>query len=201
MSGRFCAARSCRRRAVGEAGDRGRRACGSTCPAGVEARGEPVQLTYLEFELLRTLATSPGPRFHAKSAPRRALGRLRLPRPADDRRPRPPPAREDRARSERAEFIFTVRGVGYRFREADEEAAPHQPQTSRSASSSSPSSQGARDRLPRRRPAARDPARRREDRSSWRGPSRRYARSSRGRRPGPSRSTSLASTPRRTKRA
>ena len=40
-----------------------------------------------------------------------------LPRPAHGRRPHPPPAREDRARPADPEYLFTVRGVGYRFRE------------------------------------------------------------------------------------
>ena len=46
------------------------------------------------------------------------LGRLGVPRAADDRRPRAPSAREDRAGPERAELILTVRGAGYRFARA-----------------------------------------------------------------------------------
>ena len=61
--------------------------------------GRPVQLTYVEFELLRTLACHPGPRLQPADAARGALGRVRLPRAEDDRRARPPSAREDRARS------------------------------------------------------------------------------------------------------
>ena len=47
----------------------------------VEIRGEQAQLTYLEFELLRTLAVDSGPRLHAPGSPRQALGRCRVPRP------------------------------------------------------------------------------------------------------------------------
>ena len=92
--------------------DRPRRA------ASVELDGTPVQLTYVEFELLRTLATPSGARVLAAGAARGALGRFGVPRAADDRRPRAPPAREARARSRASRsYILTVRGVGYRFRE------------------------------------------------------------------------------------
>ena len=80
--------------------------------------GAPVQLTYVEFELLRTLASQPG----AGLQPRRMLlealwggSDYREPRTIDvhvrhlreklERDPREP------------EYIHTVRGVGYRFRE------------------------------------------------------------------------------------
>ena len=66
----------------------------------VEVRGAPVQTTYVEFEILVALATSPGPRVDARHAPHAHLGRQRLPRPAHDRRAHPPPAREARARRE-----------------------------------------------------------------------------------------------------
>ena len=52
------------------------------------------QLTYVEFELLRTLVAQPGRVFSRRALLAGDLGRLRLPRAADDRRPRPPPARE-----------------------------------------------------------------------------------------------------------
>ena len=65
-----------------------------------ELRGEPVQLTYVEFEILAVLARHPGPRLHARHAARPHLGRLGVPRPAHDRRAHPPPAREARARPE-----------------------------------------------------------------------------------------------------
>jgi DNA-binding response OmpR family regulator len=83
----------------------------------VEARGNAVQLTYVEFELLRTLATHPG-RVHTREMLLRALwgdSAYREPRTIDvhvrhlreklERDPRQP------------EYILTVRGVGYRFRD------------------------------------------------------------------------------------
>jgi DNA-binding response OmpR family regulator len=83
----------------------------------VELRGGQVQLTYVEFELLRSLAASPG-RVYTREALLRALwgdSAYREPRTIDvhvrhlreklERDPREP------------EFIFTVRGVGYRFRD------------------------------------------------------------------------------------
>ena len=83
----------------------------------VEARGEPVQLTYVEFELLRTLAAQPGRVFSRrmllealwKSAdyrdPRTIDVHVRHLREKLEAEPRTP------------EFILTVRGVGYRFRD------------------------------------------------------------------------------------
>ncbi len=82
----------------------------------VEVRGKPVQLTYVEFELLRTLAAHPG-RVYTREMLLQALwggSDYREPRTIDvhvrhlreklERDPREP------------EFILTVRGVGYRFR-------------------------------------------------------------------------------------
>jgi DNA-binding response OmpR family regulator len=83
----------------------------------VEVGGRPVQLTYLEFELLRTLAGAPG-RVHTRQA---LLDKLwggaayRDPRTIDVH------VRHLREKIERdpgePEYIFTVRGVGYRFRD------------------------------------------------------------------------------------
>ena len=83
----------------------------------VEVRDEPVQLTYVEFELLRTLAAHPG-RVYSRRMLLEALwggADYREPRTIDvhvrhlreklERDPREP------------EYIFTVRGVGYRFRD------------------------------------------------------------------------------------
>ncbi len=83
----------------------------------VEAHSEPAQLTYVEFELLRTLAAHPG-RVYSRATLLEALwgsSDFRDPRTIDvhirhlrekiERDPREP------------EFIFTVRGVGYRFRD------------------------------------------------------------------------------------
>jgi DNA-binding response OmpR family regulator len=82
----------------------------------VEMHGKPVQLTYVEFELLRTLASHPG-RVYTREMLLQALwggADYREPRTIDvhvrhlreklERDPREP------------EFILTVRGVGYRFR-------------------------------------------------------------------------------------
>jgi DNA-binding response OmpR family regulator len=83
----------------------------------VEVRGAPVQLTYVEFELLRTLAASPGRVFSRrmllealwKSAdyrdPRTIDVHVRHLREKLEAEPRTP------------EYILTVRGVGYRFRD------------------------------------------------------------------------------------
>jgi DNA-binding response OmpR family regulator len=89
-----------------------------TAKRAVDVRGEPVQLTYLEFELLRTLAASPGHVFSRKMLLDDLWGgaQFRDPRTIDVH------VRHLREKIERdpaePEFIFTVRGVGYRFREA-----------------------------------------------------------------------------------
>jgi DNA-binding response OmpR family regulator len=83
----------------------------------VELHEEPIQLTYVEFELLRTLAGHPG-RVYSRRMLLEALwggADYREPRTIDvhvrhlreklERDPRDP------------EYIFTVRGVGYRFRD------------------------------------------------------------------------------------
>jgi DNA-binding response OmpR family regulator len=83
----------------------------------VEARGMPVQLTYVEFELLRTLASHPG-RVYTREMLLQSLwggSEYREPRTIDvhvrhlreklEEDPREPA------------YIFTVRGVGYRFRD------------------------------------------------------------------------------------
>ena len=83
----------------------------------VELNGRPVQLTYVEFELLRTLAGRPGRVFSRQALLEAIRGSsdYREPRTIDvhvrhlreklERDPRDP------------HFILTVRGVGYRFRE------------------------------------------------------------------------------------
>ena len=83
----------------------------------VHAHGAEAQLTFVEFELLRTLAASPGRVFSR----RQLLERLRG--GADYREPRTIDVhvRHLREKVERnphePELILTVRGVGYRFRE------------------------------------------------------------------------------------
>ena len=82
----------------------------------VEVHGRPVQLTYVEFELLRTLASHPG-RVYTREQLLQALwggSDYREPRTIDVH------VRHLREKLEsdprEPEFILTVRGVGYRFR-------------------------------------------------------------------------------------
>ncbi|HEX5450149.1 MAG TPA: response regulator transcription factor [Gaiellaceae bacterium] len=83
----------------------------------VTVRGEAVQLTYVEFELLRALAASPGRVFS-----RRMLLEA-LWRSADYRDPRTIDVHVRHLREKleveprSPEYILTVRGVGYRFGE------------------------------------------------------------------------------------
>jgi DNA-binding response OmpR family regulator len=83
----------------------------------VEVAGTPVQLTYVEFELLRTLASQPGRVFSRKALLEELWGGsdYREPRTIDVH------VRHLREKLERdpsdPEYIHTVRGVGYRFRE------------------------------------------------------------------------------------
>jgi DNA-binding response OmpR family regulator len=83
----------------------------------VEVRNEPVQLTYVEFELLRTLASNPG-RVYSRRMLLEALwgaAEYREPRTIDVH------VRHLREKLEgdpaEPEYILTVRGVGYRFRD------------------------------------------------------------------------------------
>ena len=83
----------------------------------VEVRGQEVQLTFVEFELLRVLAAAPGRVFSR----RQLLERLRG--GADYREPRTIDVHVRHLREKiesnphEPELILTVRGVGYRFRE------------------------------------------------------------------------------------
>jgi DNA-binding response OmpR family regulator len=83
----------------------------------VEVEGKPAQLTYVEFELLRTLASHPGRVYSRKMLLDELWGGsdYREPRTIDVH------VRHLREKLERdpaePEFIHTVRGVGYRFRE------------------------------------------------------------------------------------
>ena len=82
----------------------------------VEAHGRPVQLTYVEFELLRTLAAQPG-RVYTREQLLQALWGA-----SDYREPRTIDVHVRHLREKlendprEPEFILTVRGVGYRFR-------------------------------------------------------------------------------------
>jgi DNA-binding response OmpR family regulator len=84
----------------------------------VEAAGGPVQLTYLEFELLRTLASHPGRVFSRQMLLEMLWGgaEYRDPRTIDVHvrhlREKIEPDPSD------PRLIFTVRGAGYRFRGA-----------------------------------------------------------------------------------
>jgi DNA-binding response OmpR family regulator len=83
----------------------------------VAVRGRPVQLTYVEFELLRTLAAAPGRVFSRRMLLESLWG------DADYRDPRTIDVHVRHLREKleqeprEPEFIFTVRGVGYRFRD------------------------------------------------------------------------------------
>jgi DNA-binding response OmpR family regulator len=83
----------------------------------VEAHGQPIQLTYVEFELLRTLAANPGRVFSRRRLLEALWGdsAYREPRTIDVH------VRHLREKLERdpsePEFILTVRGAGYRFRD------------------------------------------------------------------------------------
>jgi len=83
----------------------------------VEVRGAEVQLTFVEFELLRMLAAAPGRVFSR----RQLLERLRG--GADYREPRTIDVHVRHLREKieddpkQPELILTVRGVGYRFRD------------------------------------------------------------------------------------
>jgi DNA-binding response OmpR family regulator len=83
----------------------------------VEVRGEPVRLTYVEFEILAGLARSPGRVFSRTMLLERVWGdsAYRDPRTVDVH------IRHLREKLETdpkdPEYLFTVRGVGYRFRD------------------------------------------------------------------------------------
>jgi DNA-binding response OmpR family regulator len=85
----------------------------------VEVRAEPVQTTYVEFEILLALATSPGRVWTRDMLLTRMWGdsASRDPRTIDVH------IRHLREKLERdakdPEYLFTVRGVGYRFRDTD----------------------------------------------------------------------------------
>jgi DNA-binding response OmpR family regulator len=83
----------------------------------VEVRGEPVQLTYVEFELLRAMAAKPGRVFTRQMLLEALWGdsAYREPRTIDVH------VRHLRekleANPQEPEYILTVRGAGYRFRD------------------------------------------------------------------------------------
>jgi DNA-binding response OmpR family regulator len=83
----------------------------------VELDGEAVHLTYVEFELLRTLASRPGRVFSRQALLEAIRGgsEYREPRTIDVHVRHLREKLERDAREPR--FVLTVRGVGYRFRE------------------------------------------------------------------------------------
>jgi DNA-binding response OmpR family regulator len=84
----------------------------------VEIDGRPAELTYLEFELLRTLATHPGRVYSRQTLLEQLWGG------ADYRDPRTIDVHVRHLREKlepdpsEPRYILTVRGVGYRFRDA-----------------------------------------------------------------------------------
>jgi len=83
----------------------------------VDVRGEPVQLTFIEFELLAVLASNPGVVFSRRELLERLRGS------ADYREPRTIDVHVRHLREKiesdpsNPELILTIRGAGYRFRE------------------------------------------------------------------------------------
>jgi DNA-binding response OmpR family regulator len=83
----------------------------------VELAGKPIALTYVEFELVRTLASLPGRVFSRRQLLEALWGS------ADFRDPRTIDVHVRHLRekleadSAKPEYILTVRGVGYRFRD------------------------------------------------------------------------------------
>jgi DNA-binding response OmpR family regulator len=86
----------------------------------VRVRSEEVQTTYVEFEILTALATSPGRVWTRDMLLTRIWGdsAFRDPRTVDVH------IRHLREKLERdakdPEYLFTVRGVGYRFRDTED---------------------------------------------------------------------------------
>jgi DNA-binding response OmpR family regulator len=85
----------------------------------VTKRGRPVGLTYVEFEILAALAGSPGRAFAREALLERVWGdsSYRDPRTVDVH------IRHLREKLEndpaKPEYLFTVRGVGYRFHDPE----------------------------------------------------------------------------------
>jgi len=82
-------------------------------------RGAPAKLTYVEFEVLAAMASAPGRVFTREGLLGRIWGdsKYRDPRTIDVhiRHLREKLERDPR----RPEYLFTVRGVGYRFRDGE----------------------------------------------------------------------------------
>jgi DNA-binding response OmpR family regulator len=85
----------------------------------IELNGKPVQLTYVEFEILAALAGSPGRVFTRENLLEHIWGdsTYRDPRTVDVHIRHLREKLESDAKA--PEYLFTVRGVGYRFRDSD----------------------------------------------------------------------------------
>jgi DNA-binding response OmpR family regulator len=85
----------------------------------VSREGEPIQTTFVEFEILAALAGSPGRVFTRDMLLSRVWGDSAY----RDQRTIDVHIRHLREKIERdpkdPEYLFTVRGVGYRFRDTD----------------------------------------------------------------------------------
>ena len=86
----------------------------------VKVRGDDVPVTYVEFEILRALACNPGRVFTREMLLTRIWGdsAFRDPRTIDVHIRHLREKLENDAKD--PEYLFTVRGVGYRFRDTDE---------------------------------------------------------------------------------
>jgi DNA-binding response OmpR family regulator len=86
----------------------------------VKVRGDDVQATYVEFEILRALACNPGRVFTREMLLTRIWGdsAFRDPRTIDVHIRHLREKIEQEAKD--PEYLFTVRGVGYRFRDTEE---------------------------------------------------------------------------------
>src|ERR687895_2171524 len=86
----------------------------------VRVRGDDVQATYVEFEILRALACNPGRVFTREMLLTRIWGdsAFRDPRTIDVHIRHLREKLEQDAKD--PEYLFTVRGVGYRFRDSDD---------------------------------------------------------------------------------
>jgi DNA-binding response OmpR family regulator len=84
-----------------------------------QLRGKPVQLTYVEFEILAALAGSPGRVFTRETLLEHIWGdsTYRDPRTVDVHIRHLREKLESDPKS--PDYLFTVRGVGYRFRDSD----------------------------------------------------------------------------------
>ena len=171
VQGRAAARRDGRRATAGERADRARASCEIDFERRVGRRcaASRSQLTYVEFEILAALAA----RARAASSPARCCSSASGATPPTATRARSTSTSATCARSssptpKHPEYLFTVRGVGYRFRDEDSRlrqprsAAQLAPQPARRSCSSLITAAAIGVRLPLRRAAARVEPDRRE---------------------------------------